>query len=466
MNWFTRMFGGGRPHEAKASRVAALLSLGFVGRPVWTERDFEKLAKEGYQRNVVAYRCVKLVAGSVATLPFVAQRTGAGGKKTEVESSGVIDLLDHPNQEEPDGVAFREAWVSFLLISGNSYTEAVTGLPSAPPELYNWRPDRVKVVPGADGYPEAWEYRAQGEVRRIEAGTGDKPVLHVREFHPLSDWYGMPALDPSAFALDTHTNAAAWNKSLIDNAARPPGAFAFKGDPESGNMLGEEQAAQLQRDIDENFSGSRNAGKPLLLTGGLEWQAMGFSPVEMDFIAGKADAARDICRAFGVPPMLIGIPGDNTYSNYQEARQALYEETVIPLGRRMIRAFGAWLGPRLGEGDLRFDVDEDSVTALAPRRTERWSQVQGADFLQVNEKREAVGYDHVDNGDVILVSSSMVPLEDAGVRVQGGGAPGAPDQPGNPTGGGASPNGDVPPARPGNPGTGAAGAGDGAGARR
>jgi phage portal protein BeeE len=50
---------------------------------------------------------------------------------------------------------------------------------------------------------------------------------------------------------------------------------------------------------------------------------MGLSPKDMDFVEAKNGAARDIALAFGVPPMLLGIPGDNTYANYQEANRAL-----------------------------------------------------------------------------------------------------------------------------------------------
>ena len=49
----------------------------------------------------------------------------------------------------------------------------------------------------------------------------------------------------------------------------------------------------------------------------------------MDFMALKEGAARDIALAFGVPPVLVGLPGDATYANAREAGRALYRQTIL-----------------------------------------------------------------------------------------------------------------------------------------
>jgi HK97 family phage portal protein len=129
----------------------------------------------------------------------------------------------------------------------------------------------------------------------------------------------------------------------------------------------------------------------LLLEGGLAWQSMSLTPKDMDFLELKHGAAREIALAFGVPPMLLGIPGDNTYANYREANLAFWRQTVLPLGQRFASAFGAWLGPAWGEG-LRLAIDVDQVEALSAEREALWRRVNEADFLTPDEKREAVGY--------------------------------------------------------------------------
>jgi HK97 family phage portal protein len=189
-------------------------------------------------------------------------------------------------------------------------------------ELHVLRPDRMKVIPGPDGWPEAFEYSANGTSVRFaeEPLAGVRPILHTRLFHPDNDHYGMSPIEAAATAIDIHNAAGSWNKALLDNSARPSGALVYAA--KSGNLTNE-QFTRLRAELETAFQGARNAGRPMLLEGGLDWKPLSLSPKDMDFIAAKHAVARDIALALGVPPMLLGIPGDATYSNYSEAQRAL-----------------------------------------------------------------------------------------------------------------------------------------------
>jgi phage portal protein BeeE len=132
----------------------------------------------------------------------------------------------------------------------------------------------------------------------------------------------------------------------------------------------------------------------------------------MDFIEAKNAAAREIALAIGVPPMLLGIPGDNTYSNYQEAQRAFWRQTVLPLVSRTARALSNWLAPAFVADSLfvprdsasrsrprgtalllELRPDLDQIEALAPERDALWKRLEGASFLTPDEKRLAAGYD-------------------------------------------------------------------------
>jgi HK97 family phage portal protein len=102
------------------------------------------------------------------------------------------------------------------------------------------------------------------------------------------------------------------------------------------------------------------AERPLLLEGGLDWKPLSLRPAELDFINAKNSAARGIALALGVPPMLLAIPGDNTYSNYAEAHRAFWRQTIIPLVTRTTKALSAWLTPAYS-GSLRLAPDFDQV---------------------------------------------------------------------------------------------------------
>lgn len=419
-----------RALNSKASAVGPMIARFFAHQPVWSERDFERLAREGYQQNAVVARSVQMVADSVANIPIIAYR-GKGKDRVEVEDHPVLDLIRRPNPEQ-DGVALLKAFVSFYKITGNAYLERTAEDDPKKIEIYAWRPDRVTVIPGEDGLVEAYEYSSGGARRRIgvDSVSGVRPVLHMKTFNPTNDWYGQSPLDACSWAIDISNEASAWNLGILKNSGAPSGAFVYKGSEAAGNTLTDEQIANLRRQLDEQVQGSRNAGRPMVLDGGMEWQQMALDPERMQYIEGAHRAAREIAFALGVPPMMLGIPGDNTYSNYQEARQAFYQDTVIPLARRVVAALSHWFARQLGE-DVTLDINTDGLEALAGMRREMWQGLQAVSFLSVNEKREALGYGNVPGGDDIYIGAGQLPISMAG-EITGGSASADPPPKGKP----------------------------------
>jgi HK97 family phage portal protein len=379
--------------ERKASRTARLIALDSGGRARWTPRDYAALAREGYQCNAIVHRAVRLVAEAIGSLSFVLYDGAA-----ELNDHPLLDLLARPNPRQ-DGASLLEALSAHLLLSGNAYVEAVGIDGETAPnvrELYALRPDRMKVVPGPDGWPQAYEYTVNGTSVRFDQSAPLPPIVQLTLFNPLDDYYGLSPLEAAAVAVDTHNAAARWNKALLDNAARPSGALVYDG-PE-GAVMSDAQFERLKRELADQYQGAGNAGRPLLLEGGLDWKAMSLSPKDMDFMEAKHSAAREIALAFGVPPMLLAIPGDNTYSNYQEANRVFWRQTVLPLGNRIAGALAHWLAPAFGAG-LSLVADTDRIEALSPDRAALWDRVTKAPFLTVNEKRAATGYGALAGGD-------------------------------------------------------------------
>ncbi len=366
--------------EIKDSRAGPLIAFAAIGRPRWTPRDYASLATEGFGKNAVAYRCVRMIAEAAAATPLT---VFAGGVRTD--DHPLARLLARPNPEQA-GVEFLEGLYAALQTAGNAYVEAAGE--ETPDELWSLRPDRMKVVPGRGGWPEAYEYTVESRSVRIgRAADGWLPVLHLKLFHPTDDHYGFSPLEAAAFAIDVHNASGAWNKALLDNSARPSGALVYGGG--EGEGLTAEQFETLRGQIDELHAGARNAGRPLILEGGLDWKPMSWTPADMDFIAGKHAAAREIALAFGVPPQLLGIPGDATYANFREANVAFWRGTVAPLVRKTAAALTGWLGARFR--DVRIEPDLDAVPALQPEREALWARLNAASFLTDEERRRMAG---------------------------------------------------------------------------
>lgn len=373
--------------EIKASRAASLLSITSPGQPRWTPRRYDRLAEEGYRRNIIAFRCIREVAQNAASIPWLLY----DGNKEIVEHP-LLNLLQKPNPNMGQA-QLLEALFAYYQIAGNAYLEAVrAGDGEAPRELWILRPDRMKVIPGNTSVVGAYEYTANGKTVRWQADalTGQCDILHFKGFHPLDDWYGQGPLEAALQVIDQHNAASAWNQSLLQNAARPSGALVYA--PKEGPaLLGEDQFKRLKRELEEQIEGAANAGRPLLLEGGLDWRSMSLSPSDMDWRHGRDAVARDIALAFGVPAQLIGLPDTQTYNNMREARLAFYEDTVLPLAYALRDALNSWLVPMFGDS-LHLELDLDEVLALAPRRDALWARVKEADFLTTEEKRELLGF--------------------------------------------------------------------------
>ncbi|MGB7243264.1 MAG: phage portal protein [Sulfitobacter sp.] len=380
---FLRRAAAADTPEQKASATGPVVAYQTNGRVAWSPRDAVSLTRTGFSGNPVGFRSVKLIAEAAAALPLVLQDADQ-----RYDQHPVLDLVTRPNPAQ-GRAELLEAVYGQILLSGNGYVEAVSDDTGAPVELHVLRSDRMSVVPGADGWPVAYEYAVGGRKHRFDASGPAVPVCHIKSFHPQDDHYGFSPMQAAAMAVDVHNSASRWSKALLDNAARPSGAIVYRG-AEGQGKLSTDQYDRLVSEMESHHQGARNAGRPMLLEGGLDWKPMGFSPSDMEFQKTKESAAREIALAFGVPPMLLGIQGDATYANYQEANRAFYRLTVLPLATRVTAALAHWISTHTGERlDLKPDLDQ--VPALATERDAQWGRVAGATFLTDAEKRGLLG---------------------------------------------------------------------------
>ena len=377
--------------EAKASATGPVVSYQTSGRVAWSPRDVVSLTRTGVSSNPVGFRSVKLIAEAAAALPLVLQ-----DRERRYDVHPLLGLMTRPNAAQ-GRAELLEALYGQILLSGNGYVEVVRSADGVPLELHVLRSDRMSVVPGADGWPVAYEYAVSGRKHRFDVTDAGSPICHIKSFHPQDDHYGFSPMQAAAMAVDVHNSASRWSKALLDNAARPSGAIIYKGAEGQGSMSGD-QYDRLVSEMESHHQGARNAGRPMLLEGGLDWKPMGFSPSDMEFQKTKESAAREIALAFGVPPMLIGIQGDATYANYQEAHRAFYRLTVLPLATRVTASLADWLcDPSDDVVELKPDLDQ--VPALSAERDSQWRRVSDAVFLTQAEKRHLLGLPAVAEGD-------------------------------------------------------------------
>jgi HK97 family phage portal protein len=391
--------------NTKASATTGAIVRFFSGQAVWTPRNYENLANEGFMQNVWVYRCVMAIAQAGAGVEWNLY-SKRGKKKEEIEDHPLLNLLYRPNETQSKQ-EFIESILAFGLLSGNIYIEKNGPNDGRVTELWPLRSDRMTITPGnVLGLVSKYTYTVGAQQVYFEP----QKVMHLKTFHPLNDLYGFSPIEAGARGIDNDNLASTWNNSLLNNGARPSGAMV------TPSTLGEPQYDRLKDELNTAYKGASNAGRFMLLEGGLDWKEMGLSPRDMDFIESKKMSRLEICTAFGVPPEIIGVGEQKTYANYAEARKAFYMDTVLPHLDRIRDKFNSELAPLFGEG-LYLDYDKDTIEALQENNNDKATRIRAdvqAGLITVNEGRSELGYETLKDGDVLYIPNTLRVVNDKG----------------------------------------------------
>lgn len=409
-NIFTRFFSRFRKESRTTQvRVAAVGSSGTI-QP---QRNYENFARETYLKNATAFQAITAVAWNVSIPPWGLFKRLPDGNREQITEDPLIEVLKRPNPSESWPFVMLKV-AAYLAMSGNAFFERSTQ-DTGPNrgilrELYALRPDRMKIlVNPVTGQLRGYQYTVQGrspEPWEVDPITGQSDVLQLKSFHPIDDWWGAAPTESAAREIDTSNAATQSNKSLLDNQGRPSMIYTLIG------ALGDQAHDDLDRHIREVHAGPANTGKHLIISGekGTKAEPYGWSPKDLDFNEGDLRLMRKIAMSYGVPPELLGIT-PTTFNNRSEARLYFWESTVLFYLNYIRGELNNWLFKR--DDPLFYDYILDDVPALAPKREILWKRAEESDFLKINEKREMVGLEEVEGGDVILIPANMIPLGSA-----------------------------------------------------
>ncbi len=415
--------------KVTAAKLAVKYSTLFMGMGAtrWLNRSYLLLAQEGFENNPVVYSCVTKLARAASSVDLQLYAKTKAGKIKKIDRHEILDLIDRPNPMWT-GRKFVEKMATQYLIGGNAYVwgngaDIKRANPKPPTELWLLPPPLMHVEGTRRSFlPDYYEFRpgTESPVRYpIDKVTGQSVVCHLRTVNPLNEWLGLPPLAAAAYGVDIFNSGQAWNKALLQNEGRPSGALQMRqGKDGFAPTLTDDQFKRLREEVDNQYSGPTNAGRPLLLDSALEWVQMSLSSKDMDHRETMLTNARFIAACFGTPPQLVNIPGESTYSNYEQATMAYWADTVLPFLCTLLEDLNRWLPPLYGE-DCFLWYDEEQIPALEPRRKEKSNRISGSVFMTLNEKRSAMGMEPYKEpaqvgGDSLFVAANQIPVEMAG----------------------------------------------------
>jgi HK97 family phage portal protein len=385
--------------------------MGWAGFGSGTATNFSKYTEEGYRRNPIIYTCIREIATATKKIRIVLKRDGEIVEEPTPEEKPLWDLIQRPNKNQTMG-EFMELWATQINIAGTTYIRGIGLGTERLGEMVRMKTSpQIKLIP-----PNMVSMQiVDGEIVGYRVGSetvyNTDEMMYVMFTDPMEYFTGLSPIKPIAEIADTYNGMLTYWSSLMKNLGIPAAVIATKGH----GSLNKTQRQELIDQWQAQYGGSKNAGKVGVLPGeGMDYVKLGIGTQELDWRGSEGILTRRMCMAFGVPSQILGDPDTSKYSNYKEARQALYQETVIPNTAHFVSEFSSWLLPKYEVDGYAIDLDYENVDALKDGEDQRVTRLSARTWWTTNEKRKADGLEEIPGGDEILMPFNLVPLSEMG----------------------------------------------------
>lgn len=388
--------------------IARLIPSHQADKPLALPQDFKTLADEGYRKNVIIYACVNVLVRAAAEVRIVVQRRRRDGELEAVENE-LSALLARPNPEQST-YEWLEQFDLHYQCSGNGYVHKVRSAAGRVVELWNLRPDKTRIVPGADGMVAKYAYSTDGATRR-SVGVLPEDVIHLKRPDPLNDYYGLSPIAVAASVGDLDNNAIKYLRVFFENNGIPGGFVQIKE-----RNLTAEQKDDLKSQFQDRYRGENGWHAIGILDAEASYIEVGANPQKLNLASVFGETESRICAAFGVPPIIVAVwigLMRSTYANYETALKDLWVDTQSPKYRRIADKLTAQLAPEFGD-DLVINFDLSKVEALQENKEElRKFALEGwnGGLFYRNQALEMAGVVIVDGpvGDEYKTAGSAIP---------------------------------------------------------
>lgn len=356
----------------------------------------------------VVYACVRNLCEDVAKLKIgVYQQTEDGGRKKLLRHN-LSRLFRRPNFFQ-DRVQFVEQVMMSLTLRGNAYIVLLRTGRGDVASMVCINPDKVTILESADGMlfyqitaGTAFERRALGDSTTSLLSVPEEDIVHVR----LMSFGGLMGLSPIAYARETLGVAAGaerYQAKMLANNARPGGVLKHP------NKISIEAAQRLKAQWNDIQGGLDNAGKTAVLEEGMEWQQLGMTSVDAEFMTGRRFTVEEICRFWRMPPHMVGDLSRSTNNNIAQQSTDYLTHTLTPYLERIEAAFDRSFG--LDDGVFMEFMTEGLTRGDAKTQAETDKLAREGGWMTANEARVKRGMNPKPGGDVLERPVNKIPAD-------------------------------------------------------
>lgn len=369
--------------------------------------DAGEIVTEGSSLSVSAvWACANLISGTISSLPFQVYRDRGDGFREPFRDHPLYRVLhDSPNYDQTS-LDFWDYVSLSVDLFGNGYADIKRNAEGQVIALRPMKPDTVSVRRLESG-PLEYTWSKDGSFYRRR----DRDVLHIRGpgGDPLG---GMSAL---TFGRQTFSSAIAADRAaagMFRNGMRPSGILSFS------EWLSPDNRKIAREALAKEYMGAINAGKPFIAEGGMKFETLSISPEDAQMLETRAFSVEEICRYFGVPPVMIGHTSKTTsWPSGVEQQVLMFQK--FTLRRRLKRIEQAVMMQLLTPEDrargvtVEFNL-EGLLRADSAARSSFYQTMTQIGGMTINEVRRLENLPPVAGGDEVRMQMQNVPISEAG----------------------------------------------------
>ncbi|MEV5030998.1 phage portal protein [Sphingobium sp. LMC3-1-1.1] len=324
MNIFSSFFGGDT--EAKAARPFQEV-IQEIAADQDTSGDFNALNEEALDATAVLC-AVRVIAQGIAQVPFKLLQKQKNDRGLEATAHPLFKVLRHEPNDWQTSYELREQIAFHLILTGNAFVFLNRHNRTAEIlELYAYEPGCVTVTQDSE---YNLSYRVQtGKRKTIDfIDVPAENMWHIKG-PSWNGWMGLNATKLARQAIGLSLAGEQFGANLYKNGARPGGILSTDAN------LTADQRAELKRAWNEQQSGTKNAHKTAVLGGGMKFQPIASTANEAQWTESRKFQIQEICRAFGVQPVMLMADGATSYNSVEQLLLAHLTHTLMPWYERI-----------------------------------------------------------------------------------------------------------------------------------